>query len=133
MISVTWTARLRKEIKEELQKKGVSAGEAIEEYYKILRSKSLKEKLKELADAKLNVAQLEHDVTQIRSKSNTNKAKCVTIFSHFSKNRYRNIDNLTKQDVFWIQSQLDQKNIHDMSVDDFVEQYKQWANNGGEL
>jgi len=127
MNSVTWSCRVRKETKEGLQSAGVSAGEAIEEYYRTLKSKSLKEKLKELANAKLNVAQLEHDVTQIKVDCTTSDTKCNTIFANLNKNPAFNINNLSDEDRSRIRSVL-RKNDISKTVDEFVREYQ---NNGG--
>jgi len=131
MKHTTWSARVKEKTKEELQAEGISAGEAIERYYEILVSKTLSYKIKALTEAKIHVLHLEENVTQLRSQYATSSGKCSTIFPHFRDNRYRDIDHLSSQDRFWIKSQLDLKDIQDLSIEDFVKQYKEWVNNGG--
>ena len=120
----TWTARIPSEIKEYLQnKKGLSAGYCLCEYYKILKSNELDEALKELDRREKGVLQQKAFVTQLQSQCNTEWAKCNTLFESF-KSQGRDINNLDGKDRFWIKTQLEKENIASISVDQFIDHYR---------
>jgi len=66
----TWTARIPPEVKEYLQvKKGLSAGQCLCEYYRILKDQELPEAEKKLAEHKHFVTHYEEIVTQLKQKN----------------------------------------------------------------
>ena len=125
----TWTARIPPYVKEYLQgKKGLSAGYCLIEYYKILKSQELPDKLKELRKARERVLQLEGEITQLKNESNTQWGVCNTIFDNFNKQPGFDINNLDEKDKYRIKSQLNKKNIS-IGLEEFIIHY---SNNGSD-
>jgi hypothetical protein len=116
----TWTARLPPYVKEYLQnKKGISAGKGLVEYYKILKSMELPEKRKELNKAREYVLQLEEDVTQLENECSTEWQICDTIFEKVSKQE----DWMNSPER--ISSILEKNSIRIISAKQFIEHYKE--------
>ena len=82
----TWTARIHADVKEYLQeKKGLSAGECLFRYYKILKENELPDMQQELKEAEARVLHLRGIVTHIEAE-NDKKNTLVTHKKH-TKNR----------------------------------------------
>ena len=121
----TWTARIPPDVKEYLQnKKCLSAGQCLCEYYKILKSNELDEAVKELSRRKEGVLQQELIVTHLQNKCNTHWVKCNTIFESF-KSQGRDIHKIDGKDRFWIKSQLEKNKITSISEDQFIEHFQE--------
>lgn len=123
---VFWTARLSPDVKDYLQKKKhMSAGECINEYYKILKSKELPDMLKELQEARKHVLQLEENVTLLKSECDTKLHKRNTELDEllvWYEKQNRSIIDPSDADVQALKFQLKKRKL------DFTEEqvYEQW-------
>ena len=124
---IVWSAKVSPDVKHYLRERGISAGAAITDYFRNLKSQELTEKLKELNETKQKVVLLEQEVVLLQQQSTTNHVKSNTIFDEFQR-QDRNINHPTQQDRFWIQSQLDHNDVKDWTVDKFIQHYQ---NDGG--
>lgn len=121
----TWTARIPPDVKEYLQnKKRLSAGQCLVEYYKILKSQELTELLKELKNAKERVLQLEASVTHLQSECNTQWGICNTVFKQLALQPSFDINNLDENDKLRIKLKLENKGILNITVDQFIDHYR---------
>lgn len=110
-----WSARIPTDVKEYLQnKKGLSAGQCLIEYCKILKSQELPEAIQELSRRKESVLQQEAFVLQLQSENTTKSKSCSTAFEQLKK-RYielgRSSDQPTTQDKSWITAQCKKMKI----------------------
>lgn len=126
-----WSARVPPVVKDYLQKKRkLSAGQCLREYYKILKSQELPEKLTELEKARKRVLQLETDVVQLKSQCNTEWDKCNTIFIQLSRNDNFDIHDVTPQIKNRITSRLNKEGIISISMEEFIEHYQKESEYG---
>jgi len=66
-----WNADISPDIKEYFQKKGMSSGDCLREFYKISKSKELTELLKEKKELLERVTQIDETVTQLEIENIT--------------------------------------------------------------
>jgi len=128
--STTWSARITPVVKDYLQvKKGLSAGQCLVEYYKILKREEPLQLQQEKEELLKRVAQIEQKVTQLKAQSNTNWHECNTIFEQLSQQKELfDIQNPNSWTKTQIKRRLEIAEIYDISVDQFIQHYQ---NNGG--
>lgn len=120
-----WSARVPSVVKDYLQKKKkLSAGQCLREYYKILKSQELPEKLTELEKARKCVLQLEADVIQLKNECTTEWGVCNTLFEQLSQNENFDIHNITPEVEDRIKTRLNKKGVNSISVTEFIEHYQ---------
>ena len=104
------------------EKKGKSLSEVLIEKYQFDSGNQLRFALLELQEAKENVLQLELNVVKLQENTTKNEKCSTIIFEQFRKER--DIDNPTQQDRHWIRCKLEDNNIDDLSVEDFIRIYQ---------
>ena len=102
----------------------MSGGIALIDFYNICKGKELPEALRRLTEAEANVTQLRQIVTQLGTDCNTKEHICNTLIGTFKK-QGRDINNITKQDRFWINAQLEKQGSKlGLDIDGFLEYAK---------
>ena len=117
--TVTWNTRVKRFVKEFFQERGIAGGRLIEEKYFEYKQNELPLLLKERAELLSRVAQIDVSVSQINAECGTNNVICDTIYKQFEK-QGRDINNVTKEDRFWIKAQLENNNVQTTDVDGFL-------------
>ena len=122
--TVIITVRIPRFVKEYYQKNGISFRKVLVDNYFNYNENLTKKLLEEIKDMENSVLQKRLFVIQLQEKCNTNHQFCNTLFETF-KQQGRDINNLTPQDRFWINSQLENNGINDMTITNFIEYCKQ--------
>lgn len=96
------------------------------EYFRILKSQELPGLLQERRKLLERVTQIDEIVTQLKIECVTNWGICDTLFSDLSKQgEYFNLQNVTEDMKDRILTRLKKKGIENITVEEFVEHYKQ--------
>jgi len=106
----TWTARIPADVKEYLQKKGLSAGQCLINYYKFLKQQEIPELLQEKKELEERVRQIDQIVTH----GVLQKQDIVTHIEILKKEYIdsgRSIDRPTHQDRNWINARCKKEKL----------------------